>query len=339
MIDGFEEYLTDLRAGQVDSKKGSTPSESTKRKRRRGLSGFSEWLTTERGVSDCEDVDAADVLDYVEHLNEQGYAETTIINSKYTSISAALTHLYRKGSIEDNPVARTSASTAKSKIEESLSTREKKQRADSGAKDYLKKDQVYEMAEDHVPEPTDRNELLVKLLFWTGLRISEALLIEIGTDGRLNGPRSDVDPDTPKINVYREKSDEAGVVSYPSTELNPLLRDWCRNGRLRYKCADSKRALFIGRKGRLTQSRAVKIVKDAADSMGIQDTKTEAKNGREYHRVTPHILRHSHAMHQLNMEGVAIDAIKDHLGHANVDTTEKFYAEGTEERIVDTFGE
>jgi integrase/recombinase XerD len=339
MMDGFERYVDDLAFGDVDTKHVGEPSETTVRKRRTDLSVFSEWLAAERGVHNCENISNRDIRRYIRHLNDEGYAESTIKNGIYTSISAALTHLFKEGVIKENPARKTSASDVSSIIKNSLTTREKKRRAESGAKDHLTKEQVYELAEDHVPDPTDRNELLVKLLFWTGLRISEALQIEIGTDGRLDGPESDIDPETPKIDIFREKTDEAGVVSYSSAELNPLLRDWCRNGRLRYKCADSERALFIGRKGRLTQSRAVTIIKEAAENMGIQDTKTEAKDGRVYHRVTPHLLRHSHAMYQLNVKNVPIDAIKDHLGHANVDTTEKFYAEGTEERIVNTFGE
>ncbi|WP_256545599.1 tyrosine-type recombinase/integrase [Halobellus inordinatus] len=337
MIDGFEQYLGDLEFGDVESTYG-TPAESTVRKRERSLEQFSEWLA-ERGVTDVEDITRRDILLYVDYLTEEGYKESTIKNGKWSSVSAAITHLYKDGAIDDDPLARVTTGTIASRIEDSLTTRQKKRRSNDGPKDHLKKEQVYQLAENYVPDPTDRNELLVKLLFWTGLRISEALHIEIGEDGRLDGPKSDVYPDTPKIEIYREKTNQGGVVSYPSAELNPLLYDWVRNGRLRYKCADSERALFIGRKGRLTKSRAVKIVKEAAEEMGIQDTKTEARDGRKYHRVTPHLLRHSHAMHMVNVEGVPLDAVKDHLGHANVETTERFYAEGTEERIISTFGE
>ena len=314
------------------------PAESTVHKRERVLGQFSEWLQTERDITNCADISKRDLLAYVDHLTEQGYEESTITNSKWTSVSAALNHLYIEGVLEDDPLTRMTASTVSDRIKSGLTTRQKKARSDDGPKDHLKKSEVYELAEEHIPDPTDRNELLVKLLFWTGLRISEALQIEIGTDGRLDGPESDVHPDVPKIVVWRQKTEDRGVVSYPSEELNPLLRNWVRNGRLRYKCADSERALFIGRKGALTQSRAVQIIKDAADNMGIQETKTEAADGREYHRVTPHLLRHSHAMHQLNVEEVPLDAIRDHLGHSQVETTEQFYTEGTEDKIINTFG-
>jgi len=44
-------------------------------------------------------------------------------------------------------------------------------------------------------------------------------------------------------------------------------------------------------------------------------------------------------MHFRNREGASFDDLKAHLGHSSVDTTEKFYAEGDEDRMVDVFGE
>jgi len=80
-------------------------------------------------------------------------------------------------------------------------------------------------------------------------------------------------------------------------------------------------------------------VRKAAENMGIQEVKSTARDDREYNRVTPHLLRHSHAMHYHNEEDVPLDQVKDHLGHANLQTTEDYYAETTAEKIVDTFGE
>jgi len=80
-------------------------------------------------------------------------------------------------------------------------------------------------------------------------------------------------------------------------------------------------------------------VRKAAENMGIQEIKSTARDDREYNRVTPHLLRHSHAMHYHNEEDVPLDQVKDHLGHANLQTTENYYAETTDEKILETFGE
>jgi integrase len=117
------------------------------------------------------------------------------------------------------------------------------------------------------------------------------------------------------------------------------MRDWVNHGRLRYKYADELNHLFIGRKGEFTESGATDVVTKAAENMGIQEVKRVAQNGKEYRRVTPHLLRHSHAMYYHNQRGVSLDRLKDHLGHHSVDTTEQFYAENTPEKMVETFGE
>ncbi|WP_336327388.1 tyrosine-type recombinase/integrase [Halovenus sp. HT40] len=334
MFPEFEEYLLDLETGQHSG--SGDVSENTIRKRRRELENFEQWVRENRDVTECKNVSGRDVLRYVNHLVDEGYAPNTITNSKWSSVSATFNHLYESNEIEENPVGRISRGVVKDKAKAGQSTDERKKH-DSGPKDHLTKAEVYELAEDHVPEPRDRNELLVKLMFWTGCRVSEVLNVTIGDDGSLDGPNSDVFPDVPKIQVYRSKSDSVDVVGYKSKELNPLLYDWCRKGRLRYKCSFDTDALFIGRKGELTQSRVNDIINEAAENMGIQESNRESVDGRSYKRVTPHIFRHSCAMYYRNEEGRTLDDIKAQLGHSKAKTTEEFYSEETEERVVELF--
>jgi site-specific recombinase XerD len=339
MFSKFERYVRHVK---------NRKTEGTEQQRQRVLGQFSEWLR-EQGIENVEDVQKVDVEDYVFHLADEGYAVNTIMRSKYSSVSAAFTWLYNEGKIDEDPTDRLSPSTLEDDVGRMvLSVEEKK--ASNDEKDYLSEDEVYELAENHVPDPVDRNELLVKLLFWTGCRVSTALGtrrdndglvggIKIGEDGTLNGEGSDIEPQRPAIEVYAPKTDSTRVVSYPREEINPLLRDWVNHGRLRYKCMSETDRLFIGPKGPLTESGVKRVINEAAENMGIQEVKREAKDGREYHRVTPHLLRHSHAMHYHNEEGVQLDTLKDHLGHSSVNTTEDFYAEGTEDKMVETFGE
>jgi integrase/recombinase XerD len=296
---------------------------------------FHGWCT-QNDINEAGNISRRDIGRYVDHLVDQGYAYSTIVRSRYASVSACLNYLAREREISQNPIDRIDKKAIKKKARNAKSESEKKD--EIGAKDHLSREEVYRLA-DHVPEPADRNELLIKLMFWTGLRASEVVLVDIGDDGTLDGPDSDIHPETPKIEAYGVKSDEARTVAYPRSEINPLLRDWVSHGRLRYKCADSTDRLFIGPKGPLTESGLGRVVTEAADNADMQETKRESRDGREYQRVTPHILRHSHAMHYRNEEEVPIEDIKDHLGHENLQTTERFYATGTEERMIDRFGE
>lgn len=327
MYDAFEDYLVHLELEREAA-------ESTVDKRERNLQQFGEWLA-ERGTAALS-VSRREIARYVDHLVDEGYAPNTI-ESKYGSISAAYNFLYREGRIEDNPIDRIERKAIKNKARNAMTEDEKKD--ELGPKDYLPKEKVYKLAENAV-DPADRNELLIKLLFWTGVRVSELVGIRIGEDGTLDGPGSDInpDPDAPKITVYAPKTGEPRVVSYPAEEINPLLRDWMTHGRLRYKYANESNKLFLGQGGELTKSGVGRAIDLSAQKNDMQEVERVSKDGRKYKRVTPHLLRHSHAMHYHNEEGVPLDTLKDHLGHASTDTTEQFYAEGTEEKIIDAFG-
>lgn len=324
MFEGFYDYLEE-----------EPEKENTENIRRRGLQEFYNWLEGE-GIEDIDDVRRRHIYQYVDHLVDEGYAKSTIVRAKYSSISAVFNWLYDERYINENPVDRVKYKKIRKKADKTKSIDEKKREMEEI--DHLTKDEVYELAENAVSWP-QRDELIIKFLFWTGIRVSELVHINIGDDGTLDGPNSDIDINEPKVQVYGKKTDDGRVVSYHRKELNPLLRDWVSHGRLRFKCADSTNRLFIGPKGPLTESGVKRLVDKAARNADMQEVKRVSKDGREYHRVTPHLLRHSHSMHYRNVEGVSFDDLKGHLGHSSVDTTEEYYAESNEERMVDVFGE
>lgn len=330
MFSEFERYIN-----HIDNRKAS----NTVATRKRELKQFSEWIETQ-SIEDIEKVSQYDIENYITWCVSEDYARSTIERAKWASISAAYNYLFKDRTIDENPVDRLDRGEVTKIINNNMTTTELRDESlDSNNKDYLTKETVYELAESHAPEPTDRNELLIKLMFWTGIRVSELVLIEIGDDGRIDGQGTHINTERPLIEIYGKKSNGGRVVSYPRSEINPLLRDWVNHGRLRYKYAGDSNRLFLGHKKPLTKSGVGRVINEAAENMGIQEVKNVSKDGREYKRVTPHLLRHSHAMHYHNEMGVSLDRLKDHLGHSSVDITESFYAEGTEDAMVNTFGE
>ena len=160
-----------------------------------------------------------------------------------------------------------------------------------------------------------RTEALVELLYGSGLRVSEA----VGLD--MSALQLD-DPEDPFVIVHGKGGKERAV-SVPVqarealgtylTGSRPELRARDRRPRAqqaRFRDAD---AVFLGVRGRrLGRSDAWRIVRDLARAAGI------ATEGRE---IFPHALRHSCGTH-LIQAGVDIRFVQAHLGHASPVTTE-----------------
>ena len=316
MWDEFTEYLTYL---EIDK----AAADRTIQSRRRTLEEFTEFCEA-NGVTDVSDVSRRTIAKYVKHLVEEGYAYSTIMQERYVSVEAALRFLYRERLMDTSVMERVDKDAMRKHARKAMSDDEKK--SENGPPAHLSKEQIYEVA-DHVGAPTDRNSLLVKLMFWTGVRASEVVRIDI----------EDIKPEVPKIEVYSPKTDDTRTVSYPAEEINPELRDWMHNGRLRYKAAESTDRLFIGAKGPITTHRVNEVVRDAADAAGHQQETRTTKDGLSRSETTSHLLRHSHAMFYLNEEGKSMEDISEHLGHSSLSVTEDFYAQTTEERLINEF--
>jgi len=312
----FQEYLTYLEVDKAVAKR-------TLQSRRRSLEDFSSFCEA-NGVGGVSEVNRRTVSKYIDYLVAEGFAYSTIMQTRYLSVGAALRFLYREKKMEESVMERVDNSAMKKKAREAMSAQEKKNENEPPA--HLSKEEVYELAENVGP-PSDRNSLIIKLMFWTGIRASEAQLIEI----------DDIDLEAPSISVYSPKTDTTRTVAYPAPEINPELRDWIRNGRLRYKDADASDRLFLGTKGPITEGRINDVVRDAADAAGHQKEERTTKDGNVRSESTSHILRHSHAMHYLNEEGKSMEDISQHLGHSSLSTTEKFYAQTTADRLIDEF--
>ena len=147
-----------------------------------------------------------------------------------------------------------------------------------------------------------RNEALFLLLYGTGLRISEALSLNIGdipnVDDRTRGLRvmgkGGKERLVPLLDVvHRKIHDYMNIIPYGRTKEQPLFHG--------------------ARGGRLNQGVAQKSMRSVRMSLGLPET------------ATPHALRHSFATHLLE-GGANLREIQELLGHASLSTTQ-IYAE------------
>ncbi len=162
-----------------------------------------------------------------------------------------------------------------------------------------------------------RNRALLELLYAAGLRVSEALGLDL----------EDVSLDGAWVRVIG-KGDRERMVPVGEIAVDCLARyaSWPRpvwqagSGR---PDGPAEPLFLTARGGRLGRQQAWAIVKAAAATAGLSD------------RVSPHTLRHSFATHLLE-GGADLRVVQELLGHASISTTQ-LYTHLTGERIREVY--
>jgi integrase/recombinase XerD len=170
---------------------------------------------------------------------------------------------------------------------------------------------------DDPGDPGLRDRALLELLYAAGLRVSEALRLDL----------EDVSLDGAFVRVIG-KGDRERLVPVGEVAI-AVLRTWLDGQRsaamARHHVAPIRGGpLFIGERGRrLARQQAWAGVKRAAAAAGLSD------------RVSPHTLRHSFATHLLE-GGADLRIVQELLGHASISTTQ-LYTHVTGERIREVY--
>lgn len=155
-----------------------------------------------------------------------------------------------------------------------------------------------------------RNQALAELLYGSGLRISEALGLDV----------TDVDADHCVARVLGKGAKErlaplsdAGAAALKTwLAVRPLLT------------SPTEQAVFVGSRGkRLNRRQAARILEDMRKSHGLA------------RHVSPHALRHSFATHLLE-GGADLRTVQELLGHARLSTTQR-YTHVTLERLIQVY--
>ena len=165
--------------------------------------------------------------------------------------------------------------------------------------------------------PDLRSRTLLELLYAAGLRVSEALGLDL----------EDLSMDGGFVRVIG-KGDKERLVPVGDVALD-WLGTWMREGRpalvaLHHVEPVRGGPLFLGDRGaRLARQQAFAAVKAAARRAGLPDA------------VSPHTLRHSFATHLLE-GGADLRIVQELLGHASISTTQ-LYTHVTGERVREIY--
>jgi len=279
------------------------------------LNAFTEWL--DREDLDIPEVTTRDIERYLSWLkNGREYAPKTV-RGYYSPVSGFYEDLESYGDIEENP-------TEDVRLADYAKDETRKEQVTKEERIWLSKDEVKQLVEN-VPAPKLRNRLLILFQYYTGLRRQEVV------DVRLD----DLDREQRMVQV-RGKGDKTHTAHW-QPKLDSLLRTWLDMGyRSGSPYANESEFLFVSDAGpHLSADRLNKIVIEAAENAGIQETLYEDPQGRSHYKYTSHVLRHSFAMHWLQ-NGGSIEGLSKHMAHSSVTTTE-IYGEILEQRAKEEY--
>jgi integrase/recombinase XerD len=249
---------------------------------------------------DMENISTEDLEDYLDYLLEEGYAHSTIEKSNFLQVGK---FLKKKKDIDKDVIESVDRDfiDTTGKIEKNLEDKKK----------YLEKEEFREML-NHTKNL--REELILKLLWETGVRRTEASKIRL----------SKIDRSEQKIKVkdLKGKEKDERKVYYTSL-LSNVLVDWLDNGgREQYQKAESSPYLLpTNQSDRIQPVTINKTVKRVADRAGILEVVTKDSEGKNLHRPTAHSLRHSFAVYRVK-NGCPLAYLKDLLGHEDASVTE-----------------
>ncbi|WP_431282112.1 tyrosine recombinase XerC [Humitalea sp. 24SJ18S-53] len=151
-----------------------------------------------------------------------------------------------------------------------------------------------------------RDRALFTLLYGCGLRIAEALALDVR-----DAPPAGADV---ALRVRGKGNKERLVPVLPA--VRDALADW-----LAVHGGTPDAPLFIGaRGGRLDPAVAQKAMRDGRRALGLPE------------HATPHAMRHSFATHLL-AGGADLRSIQELLGHASLSTTQRYTAVDTEQLL------
>lgn len=139
-----------------------------------------------------------------------------------------------------------------------------------------------------------KHTCILKILYGCGLRVSEVIALKI----------ADIDSSAMRVMVRAAKGKKDRVLPLPQTLLQNLRQYY-----LAYRPKDY---LFEGQYGGKYTAKSIQnFIKKYALGANLQKS------------VTPHMLRHSYATHQLE-NGINIRYVQELLGHNSIKTTELY---------------
>lgn len=278
------------------------------------------WLDSQKGASQASiSAYERDVRQFIDFLQSSSYALQSIDEISFKHIEAHTGRLYR------NKLAKSSIARKLSALRSFFTWLQKRShvsanpaagianpRQEKYCPSFLNVDETFAMLDGQKEEwpLINRDLALAELLYGSGLRISEALGLDI----------TDVALEVDQIRIMGKGSRERFA---PVTNtFKQALKGWLS---LRASMTNQdEKALFIGARGkRLNRKEAWRIIEKLCTAANLD------------HHISPHGLRHSFATHLL-AGGADLRCVQEMLGHKRLATTER-YTHVSLERLIEVY--
>lgn len=239
-----------------------------------------------RGVASWKAAGAADLVDWIYTLSEEGLAVASLAR-KLTAVRMLARHLVREGTRPDDFTEQVDRPRLTRRLPGSLSPEEV--------------DRLLAAPQGDTPHAL-RNRALLEVLYSSGLRVSELRTLEL----------QHVDLTEGWLRVFGKGSKERVVPL--GSRAAAALAAYLAHGRPALAGARAGSAVFLSERGTaLSRQMIWVIVSGCARQAGIRRA------------VKPHLLRHAFATHLL-AGGADLRSIQDMLGHADIGTTQIYTA-------------
>lgn len=254
-------------------------SENTISNYKRDIKNYQNYLNDKN--IDYKNISYQEIQDYLLYLYNLKYSKSSI-NRVLSSIRGFYKYICRENVIRVNPFDNVSSLKKDKKLPNYLYTNET--------------ERLLNVEEKDTPI-NERNELIIELLYDTGVRVSELVSIKL----------CDINFSSKTIKVLGKGSVERIVMFGEYGEEK--LKQYIDNGRKVLLCNKQNDHLFLNTHGGTLTDRSVRNI------LNLLTSKAKINS-----HITPHTMRHTFATHLLN-EGAELTTVKELLGHKNLSTT------------------
>lgn len=257
---------------------------------RRDLYSFNDYLTKEE--LDYFQVDYNDIRYYLNELYKKNYHPSTV-NRHISSLRSFFKYLLKENLIKSNPMILINNLKKDKKLPNYLNVHDL--------------DKLFETVDSNDPL-SQRNNLILELLYSTGIRVSELVNIKL----------TDINFHNQTVKILG-KGDKERLAIFGKRCIEKLT-EYLNDGRNKLLRSNESEYLFLNKNGSKLTDRGVRLI--------IDNLMKKTSLGR---KISPHVLRHTFATHMLE-NGASLKIVQELLGHEDLSSTQ-VYTHVSNERL------